>query len=174
MFKQIFTVTLALTASAVIANFSEAALIFSINATGSQEVPGPGDSDGLATGFLTINQASDANPLGVSWNISYSNIVVPTAMHIHTGALGVSGSVFLNLGIATSGGAGTLISSTNFASPANRDSVLANPSGFYVNIHNSAHPSGAVRGQLTAVPEPCSLIIVGLATLVGYSCRRRS
>ncbi|GAB5404586.1 MAG: hypothetical protein Aurels2KO_28170 [Aureliella sp.] len=172
MKKYLLTATLACSALLLQADTSEAALVFSLNATGSQEVPGPGDTDGLATGFLTINEAADTNPLGVSWNFSYSNIDAPTAMHIHTGGLGSSGGVLLGLGVNTSGGAGTLIDSTSFASAADRDLVLANPSGFYVNIHNASFGAGAVRGQLTAVPEPSSMALCGVLA-VGACFRRR-
>ena len=28
------------------------------------------------------------------------------------------------------------------------DAILANPSGYYVNVHNASYPGGAIRGQL--------------------------
>lgn len=121
---------------------------FTLNMSGAQEVPGPGDPDGVATGTLTIDKTTNT----VSWNFVYSNIASPTLMHIHTGAAGVGGGVLINLGVATSGGAGTLIAST-VATAGNINTVLANPAGFYVNIHNGPFPAGAVRGQLTPVPE---------------------
>ena len=32
------------------------------------------------------------------------------------------------------------------------DEIVANPAGFYVNVHTADHPNGAVRGQLMRMP----------------------
>src|SRR5262249_34011008 len=81
------------------------------------------------------------------------NIDAPTQMHLHKGAAGVAGPVALNLGVATSGGPGTLIGST-VTLPGLINLILADPDGYCVEIHNGSFPAGAVRGQLL-VPCGC-------------------
>jgi hypothetical protein len=73
----------------------------------------------------------------------------------------------VGVGVATSGGPGTLISSVT-TRVANALAINAIPTNFYVNIHNGPFPGGAVRGQLGVVPEPgtLALLAVGLAGLV--------
>ena len=158
---------LALLATAVAsAPASATTVTFALSMTGAQEVPGPGDADGTATGTITIDDSTGL----ISWSLAYANIAAPSAMHIHGPAapVGVSAGVFVGLGVATSGGAGTLISSFT-TSTANAAAILASPSDFYVNIHNAAFPGGAIRGQLgTVVPEPAlaALLAAGAIALV--------
>lgn len=147
MLRQI-TLTVALGAAALSAA-PAAAVDFQLNMTGAQEVPGPGDPDGMGVGTLSIDPSTNM----VSWNFTYANIAAPTAMHIHTGAAGVAGPVLVPMGVATSGGPGTLISMTT-TTAANVNMILSNPTGFYVNIHNTPFPAGAVRGQLMPLADP--------------------
>lgn len=135
-----------LAAFSVVGSASAETFVFPIVMDGSQETPGAGDADGFANGTLTIDSTSNV----ISWNFTFGNIVAPTMMHIHTGAAGVAGPVLINMGVATSGGPGTLIGQTP-ASAANITNILANPQNFYVNIHNAPFPGGAVRGQIPKV-----------------------
>src|SRR5262245_9117936 len=100
---------------------------------GLQEV-GVGDLDGLATGTITF----DDSALTVSWNLSYLNLDPLTGFHIHGpgGPVGVNAGIFISLGTATTGGAGTLINSTA-ATLAQINAIVGNPTDFYVNIHTT-------------------------------------
>ncbi len=118
-------------------------ITFQLSISGDQEVPGPGDEDGQASGTLSIDDATNL----ISWSFTYSNIANPAAMHIHTGAAGVGGGVFVPLNVDTSGEAGTLIGSTT-GDAASVMAILASPSDYYVNIHNADFRPGAIRGQL--------------------------
>jgi len=50
-------------------------------------------------------------------------------------------------------------------------SVLANPTGFYYNLHSTpTYGGGAVRDQLVPEPSVCSLMLLGA---VGWGLRRQ-
>jgi hypothetical protein len=141
-----------------------ASATYSLNMTGAQEVPGPGDPDGTATGTITLDDVTG----DLSWDITYANISAPTAMHIHGpgGSAGSGAGVYIGLNVATSGGAGTLISSLTHGTLSEVTDVLNDPTDFYVNIHNGDFSQGAIRGQLGAgVPTTPAYTKWGLVTL---------
>jgi len=148
---------------------------FNVVFSGSLEVPNPapGDPDGFASGTITFDPAALGSPVygEISWNITYSNIAAPIGFHIHTGNAGSEGGILIGLGTTTSGGGGTLIHTYNDSNWNTEwnipeiNSILANPSGFYLNIHTGDFADGAVRAQL---PEPASLglLLVGATALL--------
>lgn len=135
---------------------------FIVPLSGAQEVGG-GDPDGFGTALLAMDAATST----VDWLIDTENIdLPPTGAHIHNAPAGVNGPVSINFSAQL---AGTVID-TDVAG------VLANPANWYVNVHNQAHPGGAIRGQLpaaaTEVWEPATLLLVG-AGLAGIGAARR-
>jgi hypothetical protein len=74
------------------------------------------------------------------------------AAHIHKGAAGVIGPHAIDLNTPVDYGAGTAYSVTCAVEPpALVADLLANPSGYYVNVHSAGRPLGALRGQLGAL-----------------------
>lgn len=83
-----------------------------------------------------------------------------TAAHIHSGGVGVSGSVFVGLPNTA-----TTVSGCVVATPAQAQAILAAPNTFYFNAHTAASPGGAVRAQLTTTAFTAS--ITGAAEVPG-------
>jgi len=78
-----------------------------------------------------------------------------TAVHIHTGAVGALGPVLVDSGISPTylrltNGSGGFTAVRASVSVAAAQSILANPSGVYVDAHTTLNPDGVARGQLTA------------------------
>lgn len=81
-----------------------------------------------------------------------------TNMHIHVGAVGVGGGVVIDSQFGSpipveAGGTARIIrqfvvESDNANGIATIENILANPEGYYVNVHSSMHPPGVARGQL--------------------------
>ena len=117
---------------------------FTASLRGANEVPGPGDADGTGTATITITPSLNQ----VCWSISVSGIALPaTAAHIHKGRAGVSGDVVVTLSAPDATGKANGCASG--LSAALIEAILDGPAGYYVNVHTSDFPNGAVRGQLT-------------------------
>lgn len=111
--------------------------------TGAAEAPGPGDPDGSGTAVLTINPGQRE----VCFLITVSGITLPAiAAHIHEAPIGVPGPVVVTLvPPAADGTAAGCVT-------ADREElieILHEPEEYYVNVHTTDFPAGAVRGQLS-------------------------
>jgi hypothetical protein len=113
--------------------------VLSAQLTGEQEVPGPGDPDGFGSAFVITNP-----PNQICYVLTAFNIAPANAAHIHVGPPGVAGDVVVPLEPPRFGVSGGCTS----ADPALVSAIAANPSNYYVNVHNVPYPEGAIRGQL--------------------------
>jgi hypothetical protein len=111
---------------------------------GASEVPAANAAD-RGSAVIRLN----AKTLKVCWSFSSLKLTAkpglgktPLAAHIHVGAAGATGAVVVPLG-ASYARSGCTASTKPVI-----DAILANPKGYYVNVHNASYPDGAVRGQL--------------------------
>jgi hypothetical protein len=111
--------------------------------SGAQEMPAVTTS---ATGNFT--GTLDKATRELRFTVTFAGLT-PTAGHLHIGAPGANGSVFLPFPFnnAASTGFDSPITGTTILSPAQATALLAN--GVYANLHTAASPSGEVRADLT-------------------------
>lgn len=81
------------------------------------------------------------------------------AAHIHEGARGTNGPVIANLAWPQNGQAADCLTEGEAGKfPTGEvgivQRILKNPMNFYVNVHNSEFPNGAIRGQLVDTQDP--------------------
>jgi hypothetical protein len=113
--------------------------------TGEEEVPGPGDPDGSGTATILMNPQATR----VCWFIVVDDIAPATAAHIHKASVNEAGPVVIALTPPTNGHSIGCIE-------ADKDliiDILKNPVQYYVNVHNTDFPAGALRGQLSHRPD---------------------
>ncbi|HEV8292002.1 MAG TPA: CHRD domain-containing protein [Tepidisphaeraceae bacterium] len=159
---------------------SAAATAINVTMTGQAEpfsngTLGAGDLGASGNASYTFDPDADT----ISWLVNYSGLQGSslTGFHIHgpnattTSINGVYRGFPVNPGAAPPSGtlSGTLTTSDDAALGSKIDTILANPGGFYVNIHTNIFPGGAIRAQL---PEPATMAVLACAA-IGWMMRRR-
>jgi hypothetical protein len=114
--------------------------------TGAQEVPGPGDPDASGTAAVELNQGQAT----VCFTVTWANIDgTVTAGHIHRGAAGVAGPIVVPLFSGSFSGTDAASGCVENVDVGLIKEIRQKQSAFYVNVHSSVFPNGAVRGQLS-------------------------
>jgi CHRD domain-containing protein len=120
----------------------EPALVAQMSA--DQEVPNPGPAGGMGSVVVVV----DAGAGQVCFrNLVYGGIGAVTMGHIHRGPARVAGPVVVNLNLAPDRHEGCVP-----ADPAVAGEIVGAPAEFYVNLHTTDFPAGAIRGQLQPAP----------------------
>jgi hypothetical protein len=150
----VMAITIVSIASMLIRSARADTVIFTAQLLASNEVPPVSNADANAFGSVTVTVDTVTSTYRFDWGVSgvaASSIILS---HIHEAAAGVNGPVRVDSGI-TPGTAIPVVngnasfSKSGISGPADVTTrLLANPAGFYFNIHSNLNPGGVVRGQL--------------------------
>jgi hypothetical protein len=115
---------------------------FSTTLLGANEVP-PAEPTATGTAQLWLNPGQGT----VCFELTAEGLSGPAiAAHIHSAPAGVNGPVVVPLVPPTTG------SSSGCVTDVARDlieAIISDPSAYYVNVHDTVYPGGAIRGQLS-------------------------
>ena len=129
----------ALVATPAISRSEQGATVFQVSLTGEAEVEA-GDPDGTGRATIRIN----ARRGELCYQLRVSGIEPATAAHVHEAPPEVAGPVVAPLQAPTNGSSkGCVAISKTLA-----QDIIRDPSDYYVNVHNTPYPGGALRGQL--------------------------
>ncbi len=117
---------------------------------GPNEVPQPGPAKARGTATVVISRPK-TGPGTICVLMTAFNIKLPaTASHIHRGPEGVAGPVVVPLQPPDAFGRSSAC--TTGVDRALIKEILTTPYNFYVNVHTTDFPNGAMRGQLQPPP----------------------
>ena len=118
-----------------------------------------GSANATITFNLTKDSAGTVTAATMDVTVSASGFPAGTALtgaHIHPGATGTNGGILISLGLTAgeitfANGSGSFTKQGVTVPADQANSILANPAGFYLNIHTAANAGGVARGQLTRI-----------------------
>ena len=145
------TVAVLVAAIAMPALSSGAATALEARLKGSEEVPGPGDSNAQGNAQITLKKKQRK----VCFVIDYRRVDGgATAGHIHKGEKGDAGKIKVELFAVDQP-----LPEEGEVEGCARDvkrklirKIKRHPERFYVNVHSPDYPDGAIRGQLELPP----------------------
>ena len=128
----------------------------------ANEVPAISGAEASGSGTATITMVTTKDSAGnvtaatATFVVNLSGFPAGTPInisHIHQAAAGVNGAVVVNSGITAgqnvlTNGSGSFTAANLTVDPALANTILANPAGFYFNVHSTLNPGGVARGQL--------------------------
>lgn len=117
----------------------------SVVANGANETPNKGSTTGSASGVFVIDTVKSTICFLKMKSKGLSHVI---GAHIHLGATGIDGSIFVSYDIAKFNQKGTTCLKADHLVLLD---IAKYPTDYYFNVHTNDFPGGAVRGQLKKV-----------------------
>jgi CHRD domain len=134
-----------------------AVTVFDLRLEPKQEVPRIQGLRAHADGNLTLDVTRDSSGAITSgeavfyFNYDFPGSVTVTGLHVHQAAKRANGPIVIDSGIASftdADGDGNVTAVVTSVSPTLLQAILTRPRDYYVNLHTSVNPAGALRDQL--------------------------
>ena len=136
-----------------------------VTMTTANEVPPVTTESGTGVATITASPTRDdkgtitGGTVTFSMQYDFAAAITLRGLHIHEGAAGANGPVVIDTGLSGSNTVAlpTGKGSANFVVPitsgnlAPLQRMIANPAGFYVNLHSVTNAGGVVRSQLSGL-----------------------
>lgn len=123
---------------------------FEATLLGANETPSPtdpagnGDPDGSGTADVTINRGTGE----VCFEITVANLDSVILGHIHEAPAGSAGPVRVDFALTQADFVDGTATGCVVVDRALAKEIAKDSDGYYVNVHTTAFPAGALRGQL--------------------------
>ena len=154
MHRRTLVVAIALMAALIVvlplggSSFGRDQRVLKTDLTGAEEAPGPGDANATGDALIKVPRIHSNSRLCFKLNWAGIDGTV-TAAHIHRGAVGVPGGVVVPLFVGQSfAGTGDSRGCIRGVDSELTKDINRNPTNYYVNVHSTVFPAGAIRGQL--------------------------
>jgi len=145
--------------------------VFSANLNGVSEIP-PNSSQSVGAGSLTL--------AGNALSFSVTALLLGGSIPVDAGVFGPAtpaqiGPMIFDLGVPTltpvGGNLFAAYSGVANLTPAQVSQVLADLT--YAEVVTQEYPAGEIRGQITLVPEPSSVMLLGVGSVMFFLQRRK-
>jgi hypothetical protein len=121
------------------------AVLNGANEVSAEGAANAGDLDGFGGAAVVVHSNTR-----ICFSLAFTRLGRVVAAHIHQGEAGENAPVVVDFGIPEGGMAGNPGAHSGCVTAGRSvvQGIRNNPGGFYVNVHTSQFPGGAIRGQL--------------------------
>ncbi|HEX8207964.1 MAG TPA: CHRD domain-containing protein [Solirubrobacteraceae bacterium] len=125
---------------------------FSFSLSGGANLPSPGDPNGSGTGTVSVYPSRNT----LCWSLNASGVGQGVELHLHRGTRNEQSVVVSTVSLMTDAlrTPGSISGCLYVTRRSILNEIQARPHMFYMALHNTEFPGGALRGQLSTATPP--------------------